>query len=587
MSVSRRQALGSGALAMAATTFGPPAAQADDPPPLPISSAATPSWPVVALNRMGYGPRPGEVEAVQALGLKAYVEQQLNPASINDSACDQRLADARVRITYAAHSQGVYPAVDEVRPLTTLAKSVPELWLLRSGTMDYSERIRPFVEVRVATWIRAVYSKRQLLEVLTDFWHNHFNVQASSATESLCTWPSYDREVIRANCFGNFRTFLQAVGTSASMLYYLDNVSNRAGGGEGGNENYARELLELHTLGSQNYLKFYDDRRNIGTVTYNGKQYARGYIDDDVYEAARCFTGWTLKNGQYPLTALNDGTFHYEGSWHDTYSKTVLSVDGFPNIPRNQSDLKDGFDVYDALAGHPGTARNVCGKLVRRLVSDYAPASIVDAAVAAWMANVSAPDQLKHVVRAILLAPEAMQIWGQKIKRPFDLIVSYMRATGAELLNDDLTLEGNRWIRVTDWFYNEAGHRLFEWPTPTGHPDDANYWTSTNGLLRRWNMPFLMSQTYGGAVNFNLAAQTNFGASCASIVDGWIARLCGWEISAETRSALIEFMAQGGDPNQPPRPLAKAPDWGKPEALADRLSAMVQLLTMSPEFSSK
>ncbi len=536
---------------------------------------------------MAYGPRPGEVQAVQALGLNAYVEQQLNSAALDDSICDQRLAAARVRITYAAHPQGLYPAVDEARPLSTLARPVPELWALRGGTMDYAERVRPFVEVRVATWIRAVYSTRQLLEVLVDFWHNHFNVHATAATESMVTWPAYDRDVIRANCLGNFRTFLQSVATSASMLYYLDNLSNRAGGGEGGNENYARELLELHTLGSQNYLKFYDDRRNIGTIIYNGKQYARGYIDDDVYEAARCFTGWTLKNGQYPRITLNDGTFHYEGAWHDTYSKTVLSVDGFPNIPRNQPDTKDGLDVLAILAGHPGTARHVCTKLVQRLVSDYAPAAVVDAAVAAWMANVDAPDQLKHVVRAILLAPESMQIWGQKLKRPFDLIVSYMRATNAVLLDDDLTAEGNRWTRVTDWFFNEAGHRLFEWPTPAGHPDDAGYWTSTNGLLRRWNMPFTLSQSYGGAVNFNLVAQTDFNASCTAIVDAWIARLCGWSISAETRAALIEFMAQGGDPNQPPKLLARAPDWNDPAALSDRLGAMVQLLAMSPEFSVK
>jgi uncharacterized protein (DUF1800 family) len=576
MSVSRRHFLGSSAaIASALTTnlVGPLAESQPRQEPAALTSAAAPPWPVIALNRMGYGPRPNDIAAVQALGLAAYVDQQLNPASINDAECDARLAAARVRIRYPAHPGGAYPAVDEARPLTTLNKSTAELWPLANFAtpIDFQERYRPFHEVRIATWIRALYSKRQLQETLVDFWHNHFNVNGGSSGETLVTFPVYDRDVIRANCLGNFRVFLEAVARSTAMLAYLDNASNRAGGGEGGNENYARELLELHTLGSDNYLKFYDNRREIGRDSDGN---ARGYIDDDVYEAARCLTGWTIN----PAT----GEFLYRPDWHDTNPKTALSPDGFPNIPRSQPDLKDARDVFDLLARHRGTARTICTKLCRRLIADVPPASVVDAAVNVWMANISAPDQIKRVVRVILLSTEFQTTWGAKVKRPFEATIAYLRATNAAMPEDDLTAEGERWAARL-WQFGAAGHRLFEWPTPAGHPDLASYWSNSNGMLRRWNLPFNLNQVWGGDVRVDLRSQTNMSLSCTQIVDFWIGRLCGFSIDPAARQELIAFMAQGGAVNQPPRPLSGAPDWNDPAALTDRLNSMVQLLAMCPD----
>lgn len=548
--------------------------------------AAAPPAEFLALSRMSYGPRPEGLERVRAIGLDAYIDEQLSPAAIPDDECDAKLAAARLRLRYSAALDSSYPARDEALPLSLLGASVAELWPRAVTSLAWQERMRPWEEVRLAAWVRAVYSRRQLQELLVEFWHNHFSANPASDAAISASFPAYDR-TIRQHCLGNFRALLEAIATSTAMLYALDNVSNRAGGGEGGNENFARELFELHTLGSDNYLKFYDDRRSIGQVAYGGESFARGYIDDDVYEAARCFTGWTAANGHWERPAQNDGSFLYDPDWHDTAPKTVLSPDGFPNIRARQPDMKDGRDVLDLLARHPGTARAICRKLCRRFIGDSPPPAVVDAATAEWMASRDAPDQIRRVVRLILRSPELRAAWGQKVKRPFELVVSYLRATGAELsLADAASDDGDHWA---DLLYNVglAGHRIFEWPTPTGHPDLASHWLSTNGMLRRWNLPFVLAQPWGGGVSLDLRAQTDVavpGGSVAQIVDYWARRLCGGALDAGVRAELIAFLAQGGDAAQPPAPTPRAPDWNDPAAIADRIAATVQLLAMSPDF---
>jgi len=419
--------------------------QAQISPSNVVTTSTLPSYAIIALNRMGYGPRPGDVAAFVALGatpdarLTAYVDQQLDPDMINDSECDAKLAAARLKIKYDAKSDDPdpdknYPARNEAAPLGTLNQTIAGLWPRARGITPYrpnSERYRPFEEVRVATWVRAVHSKRQLKEVLVDFWHNHFNVNINSNVAIAATFPIYD-QIMRTHCLGNFRTMLEAVAQSVAMMYYLNNVSNKAGGGEGGNENYSRELFELHTLGSDNYLKFYDNRSSVGTITYNGKTYPRGYIDRDIYETARCLSGWTLNNGHYEHPAPNDGTFLFYNPWHDGALKIVLAEE----FPYNQG-IGDGKKVLYLLASHPGTARSVCTKLCRRLIADEPPSAVIEAAVAVWMANISAPDQLKKVIRTILLSNEFKSTWGQKMKRPFDFLVAYFRATNATLPVDE------------------------------------------------------------------------------------------------------------------------------------------------------
>jgi uncharacterized protein (DUF1800 family) len=594
MMVTRRRFLGRGATlgaSMAAVAAARTILSEPDRALAACSAVPSASPEIVALNRLSYGPSAQAQSAYRQIGLsdtqryEAWVTAQLAPASIDDAACEQKLAATRLKISYGA--------VNEVRPLSLLGAGIAPLWgLATNPSLDWSERQRPYNEVRVATWIRAVYSRRQLYELMVDFWHNHFNVKATSDQRIAATWVLYDRDVIRANALGNFRTFVEAVGSSVAMMYYLDNLSNRAAGGEGGNENYARELFELHTLGSDNYLKFYNDRSKIETITYGGKVYPKGYIDYDVYNASRCLTGWTIANGQNGRP--NTGVFYYEPSWHDTYEKTVLAprpLAGYapaPNIPFNQPALKDGKDVFDLVCYHPGTARHICTKLCRRFIADDPPQVVIDRAVEVWMANLNAPDQIARVLRSILLSDACQTNYGQKVKRPLEAIWSYLRAAGADLPSDVVSVSGDTskgayWAGI---FYHadQSGHRLFGWDTPTGHPDQAEYWANTNGMLSRWNMVYNLTQSWGGKVEVDIVGQTPAGASCSAIVDFWIGRLCGFEVSSWVRNALISFLAQGGNPAAPPQPLKGPPDWGDITAVYDRLESTVQLLAMSPDF---
>jgi uncharacterized protein (DUF1800 family) len=534
-------------------------------------TSSTPPPEAIAMHRMAFGPRQGDIARVKSMGVDAYVDEQLNPGAIDDSACNNLITQTRFKIRYGT--------TNELRPLSNLNKTAKELWSLRSHA-EYNERIRPFEEVRVATWIRAVHSKRQLFELMVDFWHNHFSVNTLAESQIATTFPAYDR-LMRQHALGNFRTFVEEVGKSTAMLYSLDNVSNKAGPAEAGNENYARELIELHTLGSDNYLKFYNDRRQIGTVKYGNESFARGYIDDDVYEAANCFTGWTVGT---------DGEFSYNPNWHDTGTKTVVSLDGYPNIPRNQADMKDGKDVFDILANHVGTARFICTKLCRRFIADDPPSSVIEAAVAVWMQHRKSPDQIKRVMRVILTSNEFKTTWAKKVKRPFEAVASYLRATNASFKNDIVdpanASTGGYWSGFFNQ-YNQIGQKLFEWPTPTGYPDVASYWASTNGMLRRWNLPYNIMQPSGGNITIDLVGQTNMNSSCTQIVDAWISRLFGYTIDANARQAIIKFLAQTGDVNQPPKPSTGAPDWNNADVVKERLITAVQLLAATPDFHTR
>ncbi|MEM8530165.1 MAG: DUF1800 domain-containing protein [Chloroflexota bacterium] len=594
MSVSRRRFLGTSAAVTAAgaavvTVTHPKSSTAQVGGAAPqIQIAATPSPAIIALNRMGYGPRPGDIQRVKDMGLQAYIDEQLDPDTINDGACQSRIQDARLRISYDS-GEG-YAGKDEIRKLTNLDKDITDIWYLTDWEkkIGYAERVRPFDETRVATWIRAIYSKRQLKEVMVEFWHNHFNIDGSSDAPIAVAFPTYNR-IMRRHCFGNFRAFLEDVAKSTAMMYYLDNRSNRAGEGEGGNENYARELLELHTFGAENYLGFVDNPANVGTITYNGKKYVKGYIENDIFEIANCLSGWTVADGywQLPDEVADNGEFYYYDEWHATGAKTVFSLDGEPTIPADQPALKDGQDVLDMVAAHPHTARTICTKLCRRFIADNPPESVVDAAVDVWMNNLNSDDQIKKVMRTILLSEAFKTTWGEKIKRPFEAIVSYLRATEAEMENDHPEKEdpdhGNNWGSIM-WRMRQTGHKIFEWAPPTGFPDTAGYWMSTNGLLQRWNIPHVIAQSWGGDAQIDLIGATDMQSSCTDIVDFWINRLCGYEIDASRREELIAFMAQEGNPTQAPQPNDGAPDWKDPKALEDRLKSMVQLLAMYPEF---
>lgn len=591
MAVSRRRFLTGIAATGAATAIAQPQEATAAPV---LQQAGQPDAAAIAMQRMAFGPRPGDIARVRAMGVDAYIQEQLNAPAGDDATCQQYLDGVRIKIRYDPDgAQGPQPEVNEARPITgpngTLGKTTQELWSLQTTpNLNFSERTRPWTDVRVAAFVRAVHSRYQLREVMADFWHNHFNARPASDTAIAVAFPEYDR-IIRSNWNGNFRQFVEAIGKSTAMLYDLDNLYNKAGGGEAGNENYARELFELHTLGSDNYLKFLGNETPVvPTITYGTETFPAGYLDDDVYEAVRCFTGWTVANGHWERSALNDGTFYYDDSWHDDAQKVVLGR----SIPRSQPALKDGRDVYDLLCRHPGTARHLCTKLCRRLIGDDPPPAVVDAAVKKWMDTRDAPDQIKQVLNLILSSNEFKTTWGQKCKRPFEFLVAYLRATEATLPVDVTNVggdagQGGYWGSLM-WQFNASGHRIFEWPTPTGHPDRMSYWANTNGLLRMWNLTWAITQSWGGKVAIDIPGKTNLSQTCTQIVDGWIERLFGRAISATTRERVIAFLATGGSPTQPPAPLKGEWNEQKPEervnALNERLIATVQLLAMSPDF---
>jgi uncharacterized protein (DUF1800 family) len=542
--LSRRQALSPRRLLDQAALHR---AASDPPPPAGLrvpggsgaAPAGLPSLPplgIIVYNRLAFGPRPGDLAAFNALGgsdnarLTAWVDQQLSPNSISDTNCTNRL-----------NAQGY----------ASLNKSLSQLWAdyyLGSGG-----RTVPVTEARNAALLRAVYSQRQLLEVLVDFWHNHFSIYAWDFSYASATWAHYDRDVIRTHALGNFRQMLQAVATSTAMLFYLDNYINQVAGS---NENWARESFELHTLGAENYLGVMNP---LDVPQENGV--AIGYCDNDVYEAARCFTGWRVNNGSSGAPG-NNGAFYYHGLWHDRFNKLVLGQ----YIPADQADLKDGQDILDLLAAHPGTARHIARKLCRRLISDDPPQSVVDAAAAAFTAHQAANDQIKQVVRVICLSDEFKAAWGQKVKRPLEAAAGMLRAMQAEF------------TPANDFFntFDQAGQPLFSRRSPDGYPDHKDEWANTTSLLQRWRLANRVVQGSIGSVQLNLAAQMPGGLTTANqIVDFWIDRLLGRPMDpSDNRTPIVSFMAQGFNP-----------DLALPGSqISARLPHLVALILMSPDF---
>ena len=425
------------------------------------------------LNRLTFGATAAEIASFAALGAEAWLDRQL-ALPVTDPALEDRLAAARLRISYPAGADengATWPALDEVRPLAALTADPASLLPLIDWTpgrgMDYAERLRPATEVIAAALIRAVHAQAQLREVMTQFWHDHFNVHATKDEYTAAFFASHDA-ILRAGALGNFRALLGEVARSPAMLYYLNNADSIA---SPANENYARELLELHTLGAGNYLNDrYDDWHSVPGAAAG---LAEGYLDLDVYEVARAFTGWSMGDGRWiaegesaPLT----GRFHYVSRWHDPYQKRILGRE----IPPNRGPMEDGEEVLDMLAAHPGTARFLCTKIARRFLSDDPDPALVDRRTATYLATGDAPDQIAQVLRLLVLSPEfaAPQ---QKLRRPFECLAALYRATGAEVKSSE---NGFHWQLV------RAGWRQHEYGPPTGHPDRLGAWTGASTLNR-------------------------------------------------------------------------------------------------------
>jgi uncharacterized protein (DUF1800 family) len=420
------------------------------------------------LDRLTFGPRPGDLERLRTLGIAAFLEQQLTPAGIDDRAVEDRLAGLA---TLSLSSREI--ARDYVMPAIAARRQQQQRIAAPAGPEGTPQPMRPavqtpptgqrlvLVELSEQKVLRALYSERQLQEVLTDFWFNHFNVFfAKGATGIYVT--EYERDAIRPHVLGRFRDLLGATAKSPAMLFYLDNWQNTAPGdppttasrrraapgrlpqrSRGINENYARELMELHTLGVDG-----------------------GYTQQDVQEVARAFTGWTL------TLPRQGGAFRFEPRLHDAGAKTVL---GHP-LPAGGGQA-DGERVLDILARHPATARFIATRLARRFVADDPPASLVDRVARRFTET---DGDLREVIRAIVTSPEffAAAARRAKVKSPFEFVVSAARAVDAQPTT----------VRPLVAALRELGMPLYLCQPPTGYGDRADAWVNTGALLNRMNV---------------------------------------------------------------------------------------------------
>jgi uncharacterized protein (DUF1800 family) len=374
-----------------------------------------------ALNRLGYGPRPGDVDAVLAQGVEQWVEEQLAPAG--DPDLDARLAGFRTLGYSVSQVLALYNA--DQRTLTTI--------------LD---------EFNSAKMIRAVHARNQLQEVLVDFWFNHFNVDISGSFERYSV-PAYERDAIRPHVLGRFRDLLGATAAHPAMLYYLDNYLSRGPRVVGGrvvnglNENYGRELLELHTVGV-----------------------SAGYAQSDVVDAARCFTGWTIDN------LRTGGNFVYVQANHDPGTKSVFGL----NLPAG-GGKDDGDKLLDHLAAHPASAEFVSRRLAQRFVSDDPPAGLVAAMAEAFLA--SGGDialVLKRMVSSAAFWAAAFD-GSSKPKTPIEFTASALRALDVQVSSaQGLTtpLAG-------------MGMPLYRCNPPTGYSNRGADWLNPSAHLSREN----------------------------------------------------------------------------------------------------
>lgn len=438
---------------------------------------------VHVLNRVGFGARPGDVERVRRIGLATYIDQQLNPERIPDTAMATRLSRLETidKSTRELAESYFGPAMEARRRAQKARKSESAMETPDAQDkprsreqMQAQQRVREvLMDLNEQKILRAAYSERQLEEVLTDFWFNHFNVFAKKgATEIYLT--EYERDAIRPRVLGKFRDLLGATAKNPAMLFYLDNWQSadpdanerreqmrRRGAARGRgrmpemqnpdalpqrpkrglNENYGRELMELHTLGVD-----------------------AGYTQQDVVNVARAFTGWTIDQPR------QGGAFRFEPRLHDDREKVVLGH------KIKAGGGQDGEQVLDILAKHPATGRFIATKLARRFVVDTPPPALVDRAAAKFKET---DGNIREVVRTIVTSPEffAAEARRIKVKTPFEFVVSAVRATGAEVSDAMALAQAVRTL----------GMPLYMCQPPTGYADRAEAWVNTGALLNRMN----------------------------------------------------------------------------------------------------
>jgi hypothetical protein len=447
----------------------------DEPAPVtkPVIPTASPEY--TALKRTSFGPHRDAMAAIKNLGISNYLEQQLDYPAIDDGSLET-----------------------DIQALFPLTMQTPAQ--LINGFPDNIFSVA--IEMISATQYRQMFSKRQLYEVMVEFWSDHFNIHLVNGLGPTLK-PFDDQQVIRQHALGNFRDLLHASAKSGAMQFYLDNFLNQA---VAPNENYARELMELHTLGVDG-----------------------GYTETDVKEVARCFTGWSLR---FPDDQGGDyGEFVFQPAIHDNLSKLLLG-----NPIAAGGGQTDGEQVLDILAAHPSTASFIATKLCRRFISDTPPQTVVDAVAAAFT---NSDGDIRDTLRALFATPAFLDSADFKFTRPSEYLAALVRSLAPDTPYppvNDLFL-----------FYAQSilGQLPFYWPTPDGYPDVESYWASTGGLLNRWRLSFLSFAGIIPGVNViqvDYTTMLNGADTLATVVDAIVDAVLMRPLSSDDRGIIIDWL---------------------------------------------
>jgi uncharacterized protein (DUF1800 family) len=490
-----------------------------------------------ALNRLAYGPRPGEVPRVAAEGVMRWIDRQLSVDGIDDHGLAERERQFQVLEYDRGDLAAMYTAAQRERRERKLA-AAPDTMADKDAASPIAQRGRrlagEFADLAV---VRAALSERQLYEIMVDFWTNHFNVYFAKGADRFLT-PDYIEHTIRPRAMGKFADLLIATAKSPAMLFYLDNWesvapgtsppfprSARRRGGQGVrpmpkgiNENYARELLELHTLGVDG-----------------------GYTQQDVIDVARIFTGWSIERPQ------QGGDFEFHDWAHDRGDKQVLGVrfDGGHN-------MDEGIRLLKLLASDPATMHHVSRKLCQRFVSDDPPDGCVDDAVAAWKRS---GGDMRDVLRAIFHGPDfwAAENVRAKVKTPLEFVVSAARAVDAQPDTSP------RLAQVVA----RLGEPLYLHVAPDGYPERETAWVNSGALLDRMNAAVALAA--GKLQGVTVALDSIVSAGGAEELIGVVnEKILGGTMSENTKQVLRRELAGISDPMQA-RALAVGLAIGGPE----------------------
>ena len=533
---------------------------------LPISELNENEAILHALNRLGYGSRPGELAHIKQIGLEQWIGLQLHPEKIDDSALRARLDELPAPTMSATALLAEYPQPDAAAK--RLGITVVEYRKRMDALAHPPQGVRPAPsklpqeivnELEQEKVLSAIYSQRQLEQQLTDFWFNHFNV---FTYKDLDLWllPPYERDAIRPHALGKFRDLLEATAKSPAMLFYLDNYLSadpRAfapkrgpqpahrpaashsshpppiGGKRGLNENYGRELMELHTLGVDG-----------------------GYTQQDVIEVARCFTGWTITDPRV------NPQFYFDDRIHDPDPKRVLGK------KIHAGGIKDGEQVLDLLSKNPRTAHHIALELAQHFVSDTPPESLVNRMAKTFHKS---NGDLREVMRTMIYSPEfwSRAAYRAKVKTPFELVVSTTRALGADVDNA-MPLVG--WVA-------RIGEPLYQYLQPTGYSDKAGTWVNTGALLNRLNFAIALAsnRVAGSGVQLPPLLGTDAADDPYQALDRVVGVFLAGQVSENTRATLEKESAN-------------------PQVLGSKLTAQVRQANLgvitgmvlgTPEFQQK